>query len=50
VLYGKICQWGELPPNKVPDEHILVYMFHVWALIGYILKRPTNVQDYMKVF
>jgi len=42
-LYVKVCQWGELPLNKVLDkQNLLFYMFCVCALISRILDRPTN--------
>jgi len=42
-LYVKVCQWGELPLSKVPDkQNLLLYLFHVCALITHILNLPTN--------
>ena len=45
-LYVKVCQWGELPLNKVLDkQNLLFYIFHVCALISHILNRSTNAHE-----
>ena len=49
-LYVKVRKWGEVPLNKAPSKQtLLFYVFHVCALIRCILKRPTNLEEFVKV-
>ena len=42
-LYVKVCQWGELPLNKLLDkQNLLLYMFRICALISCNSNTSTN--------